>query len=304
MRRLGLDPRLGAQLGEAGDQPLGGLAARPRRPRGGRSAPVPPAALAAILVHRHRRGTVPAYHGDMLGGGSITLFHVRGIRIAVDWSWFLDPLLRDPTDVALYGDVLGRVGHRGHARSCSRCQRARLLRLDPPARARPRLRRRCATGSASPASSSGSSAGWRGWTAKPTAPGTEFEVALAGPLVTLAIVVVLSLGRRRRGRRRRRRSRDAAGARIAQRRRLRRRWRCSPGWPRSTPSVLVFNLLPAFPMDGGRVARAIAWWRTGDRNAATRFAANLGRVFGYLFIGGGLAADRRSATSSAASGWR
>ncbi len=53
--------------------------------------------------------------------------------------------------------------------------------------------------------------------------------------------------------------------------------------------VLVFNLLPAYPMDGGRVARAIAWWRTGNRNSATRFAANLGRVFGYLFIAGGIA---------------
>ena len=52
--------------------------------------------------------------------------------------------------------------------------------------------------------------------------------------------------------------------------------------------VLVFNLLPAFPMDGGRIVRAIAWWRTGDRNSATRFAAGLGRVFGYIFIGGGL----------------
>ncbi len=52
--------------------------------------------------------------------------------------------------------------------------------------------------------------------------------------------------------------------------------------------VLVFNLLPAFPMDGGRVARAIAWWRTGDRTAATRFAANLGRAFGYFFIAAGL----------------
>ena len=71
-------------------------------------------------------------------------------------------------------------------------------------------------------------------------------------------------------------------------RRLRACWRWSPGWPTINLLVLVFNLLPAFPMDGGRVARAIAWWRTGDRTAATRFAAGLGRVFAYIFIGGGL----------------
>ena len=41
-------------------------------------------------------------------------------------------------------------------------------------------------------------------------------------------------------------------------------------------------------MDGGRVVARIAWWQTGDRTAATRFAARLGRVFGYVFIGGGL----------------
>ena len=70
------------------------------------------------------------------------------------------------------------------------------------------------------------------------------------------------------------------------------------------PLVLVFNLLPAFPMDGGRIARAIAWWKTGDRTAATRFAADLGRVFAYIFIGGGLLLIVASATSSAASGWR
>ena len=49
--------------------------------------------------------------------------------------------------------------------------------------------------------------------------------------------------------------------------------------------VLVFNLIPAFPLDGGRIARAIAWRLTGDRNRATRFAANLGRGFSYLLIG-------------------
>ena len=53
--------------------------------------------------------------------------------------------------------------------------------------------------------------------------------------------------------------------------------------------VLVFNLIPAFPLDGGRIARAIAWWRTGNRASATRFAATLGRVFAYLMMGlGGL----------------
>ena len=48
--------------------------------------------------------------------------------------------------------------------------------------------------------------------------------------------------------------------------------------------LLVFNLIPGFPLDGGRIARAIAWWRTGDRGKATRFAARLGRGFSFLMI--------------------
>ena len=42
--------------------------------------------------------------------------------------------------------------------------------------------------------------------------------------------------------------------------------------------VLIFNLLPAFPMDGGRIVRSIAWKITGKRSAATKFAAGLGRT--------------------------
>ena len=52
--------------------------------------------------------------------------------------------------------------------------------------------------------------------------------------------------------------------------------------------LLVFNLIPGFPLDGGRIARAIAWAVTGDRSRATRFAAGLGRAFSFLMIGVGL----------------
>jgi Zn-dependent protease len=52
--------------------------------------------------------------------------------------------------------------------------------------------------------------------------------------------------------------------------------------------VLVFNLVPAYPLDGGRIARALAWKLTGDPNRGTRFSARLGQGFSYLLIGGGI----------------
>jgi Zn-dependent protease len=48
--------------------------------------------------------------------------------------------------------------------------------------------------------------------------------------------------------------------------------------------LLVFNLIPAFPLDGGRIAQAIAWRLTGDRNRATRACARIGQAFGWLLI--------------------
>lgn len=48
--------------------------------------------------------------------------------------------------------------------------------------------------------------------------------------------------------------------------------------------VLGFNLVPAFPLDGGRVARALLWRHTGDITRATETAARMGRGFGYLLI--------------------
>jgi len=52
-------------------------------------------------------------------------------------------------------------------------------------------------------------------------------------------------------------------------------------------TLLAFNLIPAFPLDGGRIARAIVWWRTGDRTKATKVAARLGRGFSFLMIASG-----------------
>jgi Zn-dependent protease len=49
-----------------------------------------------------------------------------------------------------------------------------------------------------------------------------------------------------------------------------------------------FNLLPAFPLDGGRVLRAILWRRSGDRDRATLGAARTGRVLGFVLVAFGL----------------
>ena len=50
----------------------------------------------------------------------------------------------------------------------------------------------------------------------------------------------------------------------------------------------LFNLIPGFPMDGGRILRAILWKVRGDRYAATRSAAAVGRLFGYVLIAAGV----------------
>jgi Zn-dependent protease len=52
--------------------------------------------------------------------------------------------------------------------------------------------------------------------------------------------------------------------------------------------LAVFNMVPAAPLDGGRVLRAALWWRTGDRVRAAVVAARAGRVFGIALIALGL----------------
>jgi Zn-dependent protease/CBS domain-containing protein len=50
----------------------------------------------------------------------------------------------------------------------------------------------------------------------------------------------------------------------------------------------VFNLIPGFPLDGGRVLRSLIWWRSRNLQSATRIASNIGRAIGFLFIIGGI----------------
>jgi Zn-dependent protease len=52
--------------------------------------------------------------------------------------------------------------------------------------------------------------------------------------------------------------------------------------------LLVFNLVPAFPLDGGRIARALIWRVTGNKARGTRIAAKLGQGFAVLLAGVGI----------------
>ena len=111
-------------------------------------------------------------------------------------------------------------------------------------------------------------------------PGAEFRIAAAGPLVTLAVAVgafVLGLA-------------TSSWTEIHHAAAVKRGVNVSGlalvlSWlVIANLFVLAVNLIPAFPLDGGRMLRAIAWWRTGDRNRATHFAARLGRGFGGVAV--------------------
>ena len=53
-------------------------------------------------------------------------------------------------------------------------------------------------------------------------------------------------------------------------------------------ALALFNLIPGYPLDGGRVFRAIVWAVTGDMGRSTIIAGNVGRFFALLFIFGGI----------------
>jgi Zn-dependent protease len=66
-------------------------------------------------------------------------------------------------------------------------------------------------------------------------------------------------------------------------------------------TVALFNLSPGFPMDGGRVLRALLWWSTGDRLLATKVASRAGQVLGLTIAG--LGVWSMAVTRSFTGGW-
>ena len=113
-------------------------------------------------------------------------------------------------------------------------------------------------------------------------PAMEFRVAAAGPLVTVVVIVVCWIA-----------AKLAANSSHF--------FEIAVGNGGAAPAllwlrwvavinafVLVFNLIPAFPLDGGRLAHALIWWRTGDRNRATHVTGRAGQGFALLLGAFGL----------------
>lgn len=103
-------------------------------------------------------------------------------------------------------------------------------------------------------------------------PGDEFQIAIVGPLMSLAIGILLG-------------GLAAIGARA--------------GWHGGFVAVAqyigilnivlaIFNMLPGFPLDGGRVLRSAVWKFTGDMTRATRVASLGGQGIGFLLIALGI----------------
>jgi Zn-dependent protease/CBS domain-containing protein len=53
-------------------------------------------------------------------------------------------------------------------------------------------------------------------------------------------------------------------------------------------ALAAFNMIPGYPLDGGRILRAIIWWKTGDVDRATRMASRVGQAVAVLFIATGI----------------
>ena len=117
---------------------------------------------------------------------------------------------------------------------------------------------------------------------EPETPGAEFRVAAAGPAGTLLVIVLATAVGLLTG------SPGEFGDAITLSRQVDLVPLMIAGVAWINVVVLIFNLIPAYPLDGGRIARAAVWRVTGDRHPGPRAAAAIGRAFGALLVVGGL----------------
>ena len=101
--------------------------------------------------------------------------------------------------------------------------------------------------------------------AEPPSARAEFFIAVAGPIVSLALAVMFSV------------MQPVLGA-------IEPLWGVAKYLAYMNFALVLFNLIPGFPLDGGRVFRAFVWAVTKNMRQATLIAANVGRFFGFLFI--------------------
>lgn len=104
---------------------------------------------------------------------------------------------------------------------------------------------------------------------EPARPGAEVAIAIVGPLTSFAVAAIVGLGAVVVGL-------GPIGAAIAQYLVL------------VNVVVGLFNLVPGFPLDGGRLLRAALWKAKGDLARATRIASQAGEAFGLVLMGLGV----------------
>jgi Zn-dependent protease len=213
---------------------------------------------------------------DIRARGSIPLARVMGIRIGVDPSWFFVLFLYIWLLSSGYKDTFG-PGHDNKAFILATIS-AFLFFVSIVAHelGHALVARRNEIGITS--ISLWMFGGMADLRVEPATPCAEFRIAAAGPAVTFGVVIATI----------------AAGVGIYGTKEfedalaLRRNTNPPPlavvlGWLANINMfVLIINLIPALPLDGGRILRSIVWWRSGDRHRATRVAAGLGRVAAVL----------------------
>lgn len=105
---------------------------------------------------------------------------------------------------------------------------------------------------------------------QPRSAGEEFYIAAAGPATSLGIAVVM-------------------GGLALLLRDTNEQVTAITGYLALVNFVLaIFNILPGFPLDGGRVLRSIAWKKSGSFRTATRVASNVGVAFGVILMVSGV----------------